>query len=62
MSSKLHLFAGIMAFYVLLSHVLFPAGFYYFVEKSLSSAGNGFVVGSVISIALWYTFGKKMVQ
>jgi hypothetical protein len=35
--------------------------FYYFVEKSLSSAGNGFVLGSLISIALWYSFGRKMV-
>jgi hypothetical protein len=50
-----------MGFYILLSYVLFPAVFYYFIEKSLPSAGNGFVVGSVISIALWYYFGRKMV-
>jgi hypothetical protein len=50
-----------MGFYILLSYVLFPAVFYYFIEKSLASAGNGFVVGSVISIALWYYFGRKMV-
>ena len=61
MSSKFQQFASIMGFYILLSYVLFPAVFYYFVEKSLLSAGNGFVVGSVISIALWYFFGRKMV-
>jgi hypothetical protein len=62
MSSKLRLFASIMAFYILLSYVLFPAGFYYFVEKSLSSAGNGFALGSAISVVLWYTFGQKMIK
>jgi len=62
MNAKFQTFHSIMVFYILLSHVLFPAGFYYFVEKSPSSAGNGFVVGSVISIALWYTFGQKMVK
>jgi hypothetical protein len=62
MSSKLSLFASIMAFYILLSYVLFPAGFYYLIEKSLSSAGNGFAVGSVISIVLWYSFGQKMIK
>jgi len=62
MDSKLQTFAGIMVFYVFLSYVVFPLGFYYFVEKSLLSAGNGFVIGSVVSIVLWYSFGKKMIK
>ena len=62
MNSDLQTFAGIMAFYVFLSYVVFPLGFYYFVEKSLLSAGNGFVFGSVVSIVLWYSFGKKMIK
>jgi hypothetical protein len=61
MDSKLQKFIGIMAFYILLSYVLFPLVFYYLVEKSLSSAGNGFIVGSLISIALWLSYGKKMI-
>jgi hypothetical protein len=62
MNSTMKTFIGIMAFYVLLSYLIFPAIFYYFVEKSLMSAGNGFAVGSVLSIVLWYTFGKKMIR
>ena len=62
MDSKLRLFLGIMLFYILLSYVLFPLGFYYLVNKSLSSAGNGFVVGSIVSLVLWLTVGSKMVK
>ena len=53
-------FLGIMLFYILLSYVLFPLGFYYLVNKSLSSAGNGFIVGSILSILLWHFYGSKM--
>lgn len=62
MNPKLQLFVGIMVFYVVLSHLAFPAAFYFFVEKSLSSAGNGFAVGSLVSVALWFGFGRKMVK
>jgi hypothetical protein len=62
MDSKLRLFLSIMLFYILLSYVLFPLAFYYLVEKSLSSAGNGFIVGSLISVALWLSVGRKMVK
>ena len=49
-------FIGVMVFYAILSYVAFPLAFYYFVEKSLMSAGNGFVVGSIVSVLLWFTF------
>lgn len=62
MDSKLRLFLSIMLFYILLSYVLFPLGFYYLVNKSLSSAGNGFVVGSILSLVLWLSVGSKMVK
>lgn len=62
MNANFQKFLSIMGFYILLSYVIFPAGFYYFVEKSLLSAGNGFVVGSIISVALWYSFGRNMVK
>ena len=60
-SKKLQLFASIMGFYIILSYVVFPLAFFYLVEKSLQSAGNGFVLGSLISVALWYFYGRKMV-
>ena len=62
MDSKLRLFLGIMLFYILFSYVLFPLGFYYLVDKSLSSAGNGFVVGSIVSLVLWISVGRKMIK
>jgi len=55
------MFIGIMLFYMILSYVVFPAAFYYFAGKSLASAGNGFIVGSVISVILWLSVGRKMV-
>lgn len=62
MSAGFNKFLSIMMFYILLSYVIGPAIFYYFVQKSLTSAGNGFVLGSVISIGLWYIAGSKMVH
>ena len=59
--SKATTFFSILAFYVFISHILFPFLFYSFVEKTLASAGNGFVLGSVLSILLWIFFGSKMV-
>ena len=62
MSPSFQSFFMIMLFYILLSYVVGPMFFYYFVEKSLLSAGNGFVVGSVLSIMLWYGYGSKMIN
>ena len=55
-------FIGVMLFYIVLSYVIFPLGFYYLVNKSFVSAGNGFIVGSIISIILWYFYGKNLVK
>jgi hypothetical protein len=54
-------FAGIMVFYAVLTYILFPVAFYYFMGPTLASAGKGFVVGSFISLALWFFVGSKMV-
>jgi hypothetical protein len=62
MNPKLQLFVGIMAFYALLAYVVFPVGFYYVIEKSLTSAGNGFIVGSIVAVILWLVVGKNLVQ
>ena len=61
MNSNLQTFIGIMLFYIVLTYLVFPLGFYYLVEKSLGSAGNGFVLGSIVSLALWMFFGRKMI-
>lgn len=62
MSTSLNTFVSIMVFYIILSYVVFPLAFYYLVEKSLSSAGNGFILGSAVSVMLWLVYGKKMVH
>lgn len=54
------LFTGIMAFYAALTYLLLPAIFYYTMGKTLNAAGNGFVVGSILSVVLWIFFGSKM--
>lgn len=60
MDAKFQTLMSILAFYAILSFIIFPIGFYYLVEKSALSAGNGFVVGSVLSIVLWFGFGRKL--
>lgn len=62
MAEKTQLFFSIMAFYVFLSHVLGPLVFYYAIERSLTSAGNGFIAGSLVSIVLWLMVGSKMIN
>lgn len=62
MAGSFQTFFMIMLFYILLSYVIGPLFFYYFVNKSLLSAGNGFAAGSILSIILWYTFGSKMIN
>jgi hypothetical protein len=52
----------IMVFYIVLAYIVFPGLFYKFGDKTFVSAGNGFVLGSLISIALWYAIGSKMVD
>lgn len=54
-------FGGIMFFYILLSYMIFPLIFYYSLDNTLTSAGHGFVIGSLISVLLWLFYGSKMV-
>jgi hypothetical protein len=62
MDKNFNTFIGIMVFYIVLSYIIFPLAFYYLAGKTLGSAGNGFIVGSIVSILLWYNFGKKMIE
>jgi hypothetical protein len=55
------MFVATMLFYVALSYVLMPAAFYYFGNRTLMAAGNGFIVGSVISVVMWLSFRSQIV-
>ena len=59
--NKKQTFMNIMVFYIFLSFILFPFGFYYGMGKTLENAGNGYVVGSLVSLALWLSVGRKMI-
>ena len=52
----------IMVFYIMISYILFPLIGYYMFGKTLQSAGDGFTVGSILSIILWYFYGRKMID
>lgn len=55
-------FAMVMAFYALLAYVLMPMAFYYLMGKTVSSAGRGFIAGSVVSVMLWVFVGCDFVK
>jgi|UniRef100_A0A6C0B2G7 hypothetical protein len=57
----LNIFGAIMMFYIFLSYIIFPLGFYFLLDSTLTSAGHGFVIGSLISVLLWLGYGSKMV-
>jgi hypothetical protein len=50
-------FWQIMAFYAVLSCFIAPLIGYKM--KGLSGLGDGYVIGTIISIGLWFTVGKK---
>ena len=60
--AKFYTFLYIMAVYIFISYILGPIAFYFFIDKTLVSAGNGFVAGSILSIILWFVVGSKMVK
>jgi len=62
MDKKLQTFLGIMAFYILLTYILFPLGFYFLIDKTVLSAGNGYILGSLVSLALWIIVGRNMIK
>lgn len=58
---NISLYSGIMAFYAVLTYFIFPMIFYYTMGKTAKAAGQGFILGSVVSVALWFFYGSKMV-
>jgi len=55
-------YAGVMAFYAVLTYLLFPAIAYFFFGKTLEALGNGFIVGSIVSVVLWKVYGFGLVK
>ena len=55
-------YGGIMAFYAVLTYILFPVIAYFLFGKTLEAAGNGFIVGSIASVILWRMVGMGMVK
>ena len=55
-------YAGVMAFYAVLTYILFPALAYFLFGKTLDAAGNGFIVGSIVSVVLWRVYGVGLVK
>jgi hypothetical protein len=55
-------YTGVMAFYAVLTYLLFPAIAYFLFGKTLEAAGNGFIVGSIVSVILWRMAGTMMVK
>jgi hypothetical protein len=55
-------YTGVMAFYAVITYLLFPVIAYFLFGKRLEAAGNGFIVGSVISVVLWKIYGYGMVK
>lgn len=58
--SKVNTFVAVIAVYAFLACILFPVVFYYTFNKSLVNAGNGYVIGSLVSIMLWFMYGSKL--
>ena len=59
--SKLNTLASILLFYAIVACVVGPLLFYFVWKKSLQTAGDGFVAGSLVSIVLWVMYGRNMV-
>jgi hypothetical protein len=62
LSFNLTKYAGVMVFYAVLTYLLFPAIAYFLFGKTLEAAGNGFIVGSVVSVVLWKMYGYGLVK
>jgi len=48
----------VMLFYAILSCFIMPFLGYYI--KGVQGLGQGYILGTVVSVILWFTVGKKM--
>jgi hypothetical protein len=51
----------IMIFYSILTYFIFPLGGFY-ISKNKEGITNGIILGSIISILLWFNYGLKMIN
>lgn len=51
----------IMLFYAIISYVIFP-GLGYLLLKNKSGITYGIILGSALSILLWFQYGRKMIS
>jgi len=61
-SLNMKMVAMIMVFYMILSYVVGPMIAYHLVGKNVDSIGTGLVIGSILSIMMWYKYGIYMVE
>ena len=61
MQHEMMVFLRIMAFYIFLSYVLGPIVFYYAFGRDLKAAGKGYMIGSILSLIMWYFYGSKLI-
>mgnify|MGYP006436264561 FL=1 len=61
-SLNMKMVAMIMVFYMFLSYVAGPMIAYHLVGKNADSIGTGLVIGSILSILMWYKYGIYMVE
>ena len=55
-------YTSVMAFYAVLTYLLFPAIAYFLFGETLEAVGNGFIVGSIVSVILWKVYGFGLVK
>jgi hypothetical protein len=51
----------IMIFYSILTYFIFPLGGFY-ISKNKEGITNGMILGSIISILLWFNYGLRMIN
>jgi hypothetical protein len=54
-------FLQIMAFYFALAFIVGPVVAYFAFGKNSRSVGDGWAVGSILSVILWFAVGRNMV-
>lgn len=52
----------VFTLYSVMTYMLFPYIYFYFIERSVRGKGYGFIIGSLLSIFLWLNYGEKYVE
>ena len=60
-SSSQTTLALIMLFYAIVSYVISP-GLGYLITKNKDGITYGIIIGSIVSILLWFQYGQKLIN